>query len=130
MAPPPLWPTSTTGPARPSTTATTASTWSRRPIPERSAPGDSLPGSVRAWTLWPAARSGPATSSHDGPSSQNPGISTMSIPRPYGRAPPAVGGSGPGQVLVVGGQVVEGLAAVALERRAVHDRQRRRLEVA
>src|SRR5690606_4885636 len=76
-APPPECPTSATGPGAASTRATTASTWSRSPIPERSASRDSRPGRVRASTVWPAPRNPGTTASHEEASSQNPGTRTM-----------------------------------------------------
>ena len=83
MAPPPEWPTRTTGASKESIFATTASMWVRRPMPARGASADSRPGNVSGWTLWPAAVSGGVTWSHDEASNQNPGTRMMSMPVPY-----------------------------------------------
>lgn len=97
IAPPPEWPTRTIGPDPParseSTTATTASTWSRSVIRERSASLDSKPGSVTACTRCPACPTAGATSSHDDPSNQKPGIRMMSIAGTY--AAPRMAGEPP-----------------------------------
>src|SRR5690349_651006 len=72
-APAPLWTASTTGEPAAVTASQIASTWSFSVIDERSASGDSKPGSVSAVTLWPSARSRSATSSQAHAPSQNPG---------------------------------------------------------
>src|SRR5690554_217997 len=79
IAPPPLWPTNTTGCPIWSTTETTASTWSRSVIPLRSTSRDSSPGRVNGCTVWPASASGAATLFQESPSSQKPGIRMMSM---------------------------------------------------
>ena len=82
IAPPIEWPTRATSASsgRPSTTETTAATWSATSMPLRSVSTESRPGRVTGCARCPAASRCGTTRPHDDAFSQSPGTRTMSIP--------------------------------------------------